>query len=116
MKYPNLELLEYQSKQWINELYPDKLGRYPHAEAYMFPQTWATTALGFDDGFSGQAFTEAYTTVIRFTTIERDDVYYVVSFGDRVAYIVKNPNKTFYDDLNNRKMNSQKYGYKYEKE
>lgn len=117
MKYPNLELLEYQSKKWIDELYPDRLGKYPHAEAYLFPQTWGSTALGFDDigGFAGQAMTQAYTTVIKFTILNSDDVYCVVCFGDRLAYSVKNPNKTFYDDLNNRCMNSQRHGYSTEK-
>ena len=64
MKYPNLELIEYISKQVLNVKDPSAL--YPTCTMYVFPQTWASTALGFDEhgGLGGQAFTSTYTTVV----------------------------------------------------
>ena len=120
MKYPNLELLEYICLQKIKELYADvvKEKRFFKARSYVFPQTWPNTAIGMDlqQGFSGQAFTEAYTTVFRVKWCERKDDgrFYdsldeicVVFFGDNLAYSFLNPNEYFFLDLTSYKMASQ---------
>lgn len=115
MKYPNLELIEYISKQVLKNENPSAL--YPTCVMYMFPQTWASTALGFDKygGFGGQAFTSAYTTVVEIEyRVEGggisavDDRYYAVFFDGRFAYMYLNPSKQFFDDLDKRNMKSQR--------
>lgn len=65
----------------------------------MFPQTWASTALGFG-GIGGAAITDAYTIVLK------SDFEYLVYFGGRFAYKVSEPNETFGQDLNKQKMAS----------
>ena len=66
-----------------------------------FLQTWSSTALGFNRPFSGQAFTDAYTTVV-----ECEDGKYYVFFDGSYAYSVDKPNKTFMDDLAKHEMKS----------
>ena len=65
MKYPNLELLEYITENTAYELFENELtmSTYHKFKMYVFPQTWSSTALGFD-GCGGQAITEAYTTIV----------------------------------------------------
>ena len=115
MKYPNLELIEYISKQVLKNEDPSAL--YPICTMYVFPQTWSSTALGFNKygGFSGQAITEAYTTVVEikyrvknggFSPV--DNTYYAVFFDGRFAYMYMNPSKIFFKDLNSHTMKSQR--------
>lgn len=67
---------------------------------YVFPQLWGSTALGFDCvGLS--AMTRAYTTVI----IDQYSGASGVFFGGKLAYIIKNPNDLFFDDIDQRNMN-----------
>lgn len=63
----------------------------------MFPQTWGSTALGFG-GVGGAAITTAYTIVI--------ECYgeYAVYFRGRSAYLIKQPNQTFFEDMINNRM------------
>ena len=79
-----------------------------HDEPIMdsFVQTWPNTACGLDYicGLSGQAFTDEYTSV--FSCYGREEK--IVFFGDTFAYIVRNPNQKFYDDLKNRMLASQR--------
>ena len=75
----------------------------------MFPQTWGSTALGFG-GWGGQAVTQEYTTVVKFSPSKIYGVY----FSDKFAYIVKKPNKTFADDVNKREMKSAGDSHMYE--
>lgn len=63
----------------------------------MFVQTWPSTSLGFN-GIGGQAFTEAYTTVIGCFNSRTFCVY----FGGRLAYSLVNPTALFYEDLERR--------------
>lgn len=72
---------------------------YPEIIMYMFPQIWGSTSLGFS-GLGGQAMTTAYTTVV----CEEYAGYYGVFFHERLAYIIKNPNDKFFDDLHKMKM------------
>ena len=115
MKYPNLELIAYISKQVLKNENPSAL--YPTCVMYVFPQTWASTILGFDKygGFGGQAFTKAYTTVVEIEYRVKgggisavNDRYYAVFFDGRFAYMYLNPNKQFFDDLDKRNMKSQR--------
>jgi len=123
MKYPNLELLEYITENTANELFKDVLimSNYHKFKMYVFPQTWSSTALGFD-GCGGQAITEAYTTVVEMTSYkfesgkdirgivykELEDKVYAVFFDGRIAYMCLNPNHKFLKDLSNMRMKSQK--------
>lgn len=84
---------------------------YPEVEMYMFPQTWGSTALGFS-GFGGQSMTSAYTTVVA----EINYGWYGVFFGERLAYLVLNPNDAFFDDLRKGRMASVVRSAKYHKE
>lgn len=122
MKYPNLELIEETFKEEVKKAYPEIFNKEKTKEhecrVNVFPQTWESTATGFNLGsvYSGQAFTDEYTTVISLYWWEvdedgwwnpKDDVYGVF-FGNRLAYILKNPNQKFEFDFRDRCMNSQK--------
>lgn len=48
----------------------------------------------------GQAITSAYTTVVG----DNNSGYYGVFFGNRCAYIIKNPNQNFFEDMYKRSM------------
>lgn len=91
-KLPNLELIQERFynhiKSELNNL------NYPEFELTVFLQTWGSTALGFG-GVGGQAMTSAYTTVIW----EENTGIYGVFFGERLAYVIENPNIVFLDDL-----------------
>lgn len=125
MKYPNLELIEYITENTANILFEELMMRTVHRyKTYVFPQTWSTTALGFDKigGCSGQAITEAYTTVVEITLYkiesgkdirgityeELDDKIYAVLFDGKIAYMCLNPNHKFLKDLSNMHMKSQR--------
>lgn len=66
-----------------------------------FKQTWGSTALGFG-GVGGSAMTDAYTTVLR-----RGNTWFVF-FDGRFAYKVNIDDKTFYEDMKNRRLRSVK--------
>lgn len=125
MEYPNLELIEYITENTANILFEELMMRTIHRyKMYVFPQTWSTTALGFDKigGCSGQAITEAYTTVVEITLYkiesgkdirgityeELDDKIYAVLFDGKIAYMCLNPNHKFLGDLSNMRMKSQR--------
>ena len=123
MKYPNLELIEYITENTACELFESELimSTYHKFKMYVFPQTWSSTALGFD-GCGGQAITEAYTTVVEMTSYkvesgkdirgivykELEDKVYAVFFDGKIAYMCLNPNHKFFKDLSNMNMKSQK--------
>lgn len=123
MKYPNLELIEYITENTANELFESELimSTYHKFKMYVFPQTWGSTALGFD-GCGGQAITEAYTTVVEMSwdyvnktdgirglnLTTSDDRIYAVFFDGKIAYMCLNPNHKFLKDLSNMRMKSQK--------
>ena len=100
ISYPNLELLSYIFKQLVKE---DKgfkgIIDLNELDVKVFKQPWGSTALGFP-GVGGCAMTSAYTTVI----CSDDYKYCAVFFGDRLAYLVKDPNKVFFEDLKNCSM------------
>ena len=123
--YPNVELLAYRAEELyekyvVNEQVscvrnPD----YLDTQVYVFRQTWANTAAGIDlhGGVSGQAFTNAYTTVVQidFETENQDPevgierkYFFAVFFGDAFAYCGFNPNRSFYLDVSNFDMKSQR--------
>ena len=123
MKYPNLELIEYITDNIACEIYNCCLSGsgYHRFKMYVFPQTWASTALGFDKcgGCGGQAFTEAYTTVVEmtwndyFTREKSNNKIYAVFFDGRFAYMCLNPSMMFFRDLNKQRMKSQREAEKY---
>lgn len=121
MKYPNLELIEQTFKEKVKEKYPsafDTNNQWCKCTADVFIQTWSNTATGFDlePVCSGQAFTDEYTTVMELTWLELSNIdnkiypksLYGVFFGNKFAYILKNPNQKFEFDFRDRCMNSQK--------
>lgn len=122
MKYPNLELIESTFKEKVKERYPEIFNKEKTEEhkcrVNVFPQTWASTATGFNLGsvYSEQAVTDEYTTVISLYWWEvnedgrwniKDDVYGVF-FGDKLAYFCKHPNEKFHFDLKNKQMRPQR--------
>lgn len=127
MRYPSLELIDFQCREIVKADFADRHNLYLTGgldldmvvRLEMFCQTWSNTATGFDldGGLSGQMFVDEYTTVatvfIRGNNVEK---VYVVCFGESIAYIVRKPNEKFFRDLKNRNMYSQKYSYLYEKE
>jgi len=107
LRYPNLELLEYQFTFNGRRFGKSAASRDPQTtEAYMFPQTWPTTALGFNShgGFAGQAFTKAYTTVFVYKNPEI--TVGGVFFDEEFAYEVFEPNEKFFEDIKEQKMAS----------
>lgn len=131
MKYPNLELIEYITENTACELFESelKMSTYHKFKMYVFPQTWSSTALGFD-GCGGQAITEAYTTVVEMTSYkfesgkdirgiaykELEDNVYAVFFDGRIAYMCLNPSHEFLVDINNMNMKSQREVMEYYKD
>lgn len=118
--YPNLGLIEYKCAEYAYACYPELLkdAKYPTYKLDVFVQTWGNTATGFDaeNVFSGQAFTDEYTTVVKMAwrTIDEEkkihdvqDRIYGVFFGNKMAYMILNPNKKFFKDLEKRSMKSQ---------
>lgn len=99
--YPNLPLVQERFWNKIVELHPELKCFDFDFEAYVFPQIWGSTALGFG-GIGGQAMTMAYTTVIE----ETGNNIWGVFFGEKLAYIIKNPNDLFFIDLHNFDMDS----------
>lgn len=73
--------------------------KYPEVEMRMFKQTWGSTALGFG-GFGGQAITAAYTVIVE----DYSEGWYSVFFGDRLAYLIRNPNDLFFEDIRKENM------------
>lgn len=67
---------------------------YHDATMKMFMQTWGSTALGFR-GIGGQAITNAYTTIVE----DYEEGLYSVFFGNRLAYVIHNPNQLFFEDM-----------------
>ena len=111
-KYPNLELMEYQSYIAIKntqeltdklECAKTKYGKYtrPNFVAEMFIQMWGSTNTAFDicpDGspaIGGCAMTEAYTVIMHEITT---DVYFVF-VDNKLCYYVENANQAFLTDL-----------------
>lgn len=84
--------------------------RKPEFDIYSFPQTWGSTVLGFG-GIGGQAMASALTTVIF------DETYYMaaVYFNGGFAYLIKNPNREFNDDLAKHNMAPVSGAGKYER-
>lgn len=123
--YPNVELLAFRAeelyeervlKDWISD---KTTVHYSDTQVYVFRQTWASTATGIDlhGGVSGQAFTNAYTTVVQidFDTENRNpevgverNYFFAVFFGESLAYCGFNPNRSFYLDVSNFDMKSQR--------
>jgi hypothetical protein len=68
-------------------------------EYTMFLQTWGSTALGLDE-FGGQMIMSAYTTVIG----DKYSGWCGIFFGNTLAYIIKNPNEKFREDIYNHDM------------
>ena len=102
MKYPNLELIEYITDNLAVETFDTLYNSYTHRfKMYVFPQTWSSTALGFDyinktDDIRGLNLTES-----------KDRIYAVFVDG-KFAYMYLNPSKQFFDDLDKRNMKSQR--------
>ena len=97
---PCLPLIQERFWNAIKDKLTEEQKKYYHEfSMMMFKQTWGSTALGFG-GFGGCAMTDAYTTVV----IDMCSDYVGVFFGERIAYIINNPNETFYEDMRNRDM------------
>lgn len=82
--------------------------KYPDFDFTMFSQVWGSTALGFN-GIGGQALTKAYTVIAH----EIHTNIALVFFEEEFAYLVKNPNELFKEDLENRNMKAVYEAFKY---
>ena len=82
--------------------------RIDQYELYVFPQTWASTALGFD-GCGGSAMTTANTYVFLAPNVKETCFVY---FRDRFAYAVP-LSEAFWHDLKQRCMVSVREAGKY---
>ena len=114
--YPNLELLEYKTRELLlkDNDFVEGFRKLKEKDRYLcmdfdaqvFPQLWSNTCTGFDimeDGspaWGGSAFTKEYTTVMHETNTDT----YVVFFGDRPCYKVADANEKFLADLAARSM------------
>lgn len=103
-EYPDLEYIE---ADFVSNVYNIRLGQ--HKDIFtnnnvkfveMFPQTWETTAGGFEEPnkLAVKKKTTTYTSVFRYTDKD-DNEYYGVYFGNEFAYIIENVNEEFYKDL-----------------
>lgn len=117
-KYPNLELIEYKTKELLQkdenfvtkfkELKSKNKYAYLDFDAVVFSQLWGSTCTGFDvmpDGspaIGGSAMTKEYTTVMHELLTDT----YVVFFGDKPCYKVENANDKFLEDLKNKNLDS----------
>ena len=123
MKYPNLELLEYQFKQQLlaSDCFTEKVKKIKETNRFfhldfdvkVFSQIWGSTCTAFDidnNGnpvMSGDAMTKAYTVVIQ----ETNTSYYGVFVDDKLCYLVNDPPKEFFEDLYNCSMVSKSEAY-----
>ena len=120
-KYPNLELIEYKFKQYLNENkeWKEKVKKIkeksefpqflqPDFDVIVFSQIWGSTYTAFDickDGspaMGGQAMTRAYTVVIKETLTNTFGVF----VDDKPCYVVDNATDEFYKDLSERNVKS----------
>lgn len=113
MRYPNLELIEYKAENAIREkFYPDKKDKYWFkCIVDVFEQVWGSTATGFG-GCGVSAITREYTTVCC-VIANLSNSYYLVFFGNELAYIIQSPNDKFFDDLKDRNMQPQSKAHIY---
>ena len=102
----NLGVIEERFRRFIFDksgLDDDKHSLYlGEFRCNVFTQLWGSTTLGFS-GIGGSAMTEAYTTVCN---TDSSNIYGVF-FGEKLAYVVKNPNDRFFVDLREHNMASQ---------
>lgn len=101
---PCLPLIQERFWNTVKDEYK-QLKCYPEFSLIMFPQTWGSTTLGFlgfggIGGIGSQAITKAYTTVVYDDCIGWAGVF----FGEKLAYIISNPNQLFFDDLMKQNM------------
>lgn len=104
--------IKHPMAQWVNNLKingftdwyipsKDELNQLYNNIPDLFKKAWywSSTALGFG-GLGGQAFTDAYTIVLRSAL----DGSYCVYFGGRFAYRVNRPNELFFEDVKRMRM------------
>ncbi len=101
IQYPDVEKLKGIAEYAMYKMYSVKKCDFT---IQIFKQIWGNTATGFDldekygtNIFSGQAMTEAYTTVFH----EKNNNIYVVFFDGKPAYTVHEPSERFFEDLKN---------------
>jgi len=118
-KYPNIEILEKLFRSACDTIFSEPAPHIlvPETEVEVFPQTWPDTSCGIGDGFAGQAFTKAYTSVfsLKWSTKQENkgitdsgNIIYGVFFRNTLAYVLINPNKKFQEDLKNHSLKEQK--------
>lgn len=110
----------YNEMNWstVNELIKrfekdlgEKLSLESGIDVHSFPQTWGSTALGYD-GIGGSAMTTAQTIVLYNSKANIVRVY----FGsDRLAYQIDNPTEEFFKDLDLKNIKSVQGSEKYNK-
>lgn len=71
---------------------------YDLRDVVVFQQTWGSTALGFG-GIGGAAMTSANVVVVTGPGGHRS-----VYFGGRLAYLIRRPNRQFFEDVSKHSM------------
>ena len=107
--YPDLQNIENKFKKEILKIINKP--RYMDFDITLFSQMWPNTGTGFcEPGYMyGQAFTKEYTVIISLDWIDEvkeisrigtsNDSLYGVFFGEKPAYIIRRPNKKFFNDM-----------------
>ena len=114
-KYPDIEFCEKILFGTVKAQHPKLTPIIMHdVSVQMFPQTWASTAGGFEAPgmLAGCAMTTENTVVMKLTiwtgtlqdTVAND--FYGVFFDGELAYIVTDPKEQFFTDLKNHDMKS----------
>lgn len=74
------------------------LNKHPEAKDFwIFPQVWGSTALGYS-GIGGSAMTRGTSVVVQEPFMEDLDFFCYLGY-DVPAYIIRNPNEKFFEDL-----------------
>ena len=113
-KYINLNEAEQQFIELIVSKFPTLKNCSFGSTIHMFPQTWSSTAGGFEEPgmIAGCAMTTSQTTVICLSALVyidntfKNKDFYSVFFNKKLAYVILNPNKVFLEDLKNRNLKS----------
>lgn len=110
-EYPNLQLLAYIFRNSLALVGTEDI-REETIDAHVFPQVWPNTGGGFaKPGYMyGQSMTKEYTTVLFYQD------FAMVCFGNRPAYLINHPNKTFMQDFALKNMKSAYHSEKAYKE
>lgn len=114
MKYPNLESLEHQMDLALskNTEFLKKLQLIDKSkceiEVTVFPQLWGNTCTGFDITENGKSIISQSIITKEYTSVFHELLTntWCIFFGNKLCYIITDPNEKFYKDLSEKHMAS----------